>query len=113
MSNRTTFRTLADLASLLPADQRQVPSNTSAPEAHDGKGKAVSVKIDAKGRKGKTVTLVVGLQHNPQTLEQIAKILKQYCGAGGTVKDGVVEIQGNNRERVVEKLRAMGYVVRS
>lgn len=68
--------------------------------------------MDTKGRKGKQVTLVEGLQHNPDTMEEIARILKQHCGAGGTVKDGAIEIQGDQRQRVAEKLRAMNFVVK-
>ena len=79
---------------------------------HDGKGKAVKVIQETQGRKGKTVTLVVGLHHNPLTMEEIAKILKQYCGAGGTVKEGNIEIQGDQRERVTAKLKEMNYVVK-
>ena len=44
------------------------------------------------------------------TMEEIARILKQHCGAGGTVKQGKIEIQGDQRERVKEKLRELGYV---
>ena len=78
---------------------------------HNGKGKSVRVFLDTKGRKGKTVTVVAGLQHNPETMEKIARLLKQHCGAGGTVKEGTIEIQGDNRGRVAEKLRSMNYGV--
>ena len=80
---------------------------------HDGKGQSVRVYLDTQGRKGKTVTIVEGLQHNPQTLEEIAKNLKQYCGAGGTVKEGRIEIQGDQRTKVSEKLKSMNYLVKS
>ncbi len=79
---------------------------------HDGKGKTVRVSLDTKGRKGKTVTLISGLRHNPATMEGIARILKQYCGAGGTVKEGNIEIQGDQRVKVAEKLRGLRYVVK-
>ncbi len=78
---------------------------------HDGKGKKIKVWLDTHGRKGKTVTIVSGLQHNPDTMEDIARLLKQYCGAGGTVKDRNIEIQGNQRDRVKEKLRLLNYRV--
>jgi translation initiation factor 1 len=78
---------------------------------HDGKGKRVKIYLETGGRKGKTVTIVSGLMHNPATKEEIAGILKQYCGAGGTVKDGNIEIQGDQRKRVEEKLKEMNYVV--
>ena len=89
------------------------PDSTAEPKfRHDGKGKSVRVYLETQGRKGKTVTIVAGLQHNPQTMEEIAKTLKQYCGAGGTVKEGKIEIQGDQRDRVTEKLKAMNYSVR-
>ncbi len=80
---------------------------------HDGKGKKVRVWLDTQGRKGKVVTIVSGLQHNPDTMEDIARILKQHCGAGGTVKGRNVEIQGDQRKRVSEKLIELNYVVTS
>lgn len=78
---------------------------------HDGKGKKVRVWLDTQGRKGKMVTMVSGLMHNPDTMEDIARVLKQYCGAGGTVKDRVIEIQGDQRNKVRDKLREMNYIV--
>lgn len=102
------FRDLSELAKLLPPGEQ----TAAKPTGHDGKGKTVRLSIEKKGRKGKTVTIVAGLQHNPQTMEEIARALKQHCGSGGTVKDGTIEIQGDQRERVAEKLRAMHYVVR-
>jgi translation initiation factor 1 len=77
----------------------------------EGKGSAVRVYLDRTGRKGKSVTIVAGLHHNPQTMEDIAKLLKQYCGAGGTVKEGNIEIQGDQRAKVAGKLREMNYTV--
>ncbi len=81
--------------------------------SHDGNGKTLRVFLDTQGRKGKTVTIVAGLQHNPETMEEIAKTLKQYCGAGGTVKEGKIEIQGDQRTKVMEKLKTMNYVIKS
>jgi translation initiation factor 1 len=107
------LHSLADLADILPHSTISPTAGASAATpGHDGKGKSVRVMLDTKGRKGKAVTTVSGLQHNPQTLEDIGRVLKQHCGAGGTVRDGVIEIQGDNRKRVTEKLLAMNYVVR-
>ena len=62
-------------------------------------------------RGGKTVTMIRGL---PETATLIARAqeLKRACGAGGTVRDGAVEIQGDHRERLFEKLTALGYKVK-
>ncbi len=80
-------------------------------DGHDGKGKKVKVWLDTQGRKGKVVTIVSGLMHNPDTMEDIARMLKQHCGAGGTVKNRNIEIQGDQRQRLSEKLRELNYVV--
>ena len=67
---------------------------------------------DRKRRRGKTVTVIGGLRHDPTTLEALLKKLKQQCGAGGALKDGELEIQGDHRERVADALAAMGYKVK-
>ena len=108
------LRSLSDLNELLPESEKKksVSHENARPQSHDGKGKSVRILLDTKGRKGKSVTVVSGLQHNPETLDEIARTLKQYCGAGGTVKDGTIEIQGDQRTRVGEKLREMNYLVK-
>jgi translation initiation factor 1 len=103
---------LSDLGQLLSDSDRQKFEAESKTRGHDGKGKQVRVSLDSKGRKGKVVTIVEGLQHNPDTMEEIARLLKQHCGAGGTVKGRTIEIQGDQRVRVTEKLRALSYVVK-
>lgn len=81
----------------------------SARPAGDG---IVRVSRETKGRSGKGVTLVSGLPLAGEELKALAKTLKQHCGTGGTVRDGVVEIQGEQRERLVEFLQKMGYTVK-
>jgi translation initiation factor 1 len=114
MSSGKTLHSLEDLSALLPDAEREKLSREVDPAGgeHDGKKKTVHVRMEKKGRKGKTVTLVTGLQHNPDTMEEIARTLKQHCGAGGTVKEGTIEIQGDNRDRVKEKLRGLNYIVK-
>jgi translation initiation factor 1 len=70
---------------------------------------AVRVSRDSKGRGGKTVTLVRGLPLAEAELAALAKQLRSACGSGGTVKDGVVEVQGDHRDRVLALLVAQGY----
>ena len=67
---------------------------------------------ESKGRGGKTVTLVKGLVLSDDDLKSLAKQLKQVCGTGGTFKDGVIEIQGEHREKIAEVLKQMGYKVK-
>ena len=62
------------------------------------------------GRGGKTMTIVRGLP--PARLDEIARDLKRLCATGGSVKDGAVEIQGDHRERVAERLRDSGFTVK-
>lgn len=72
----------------------------------------VRVSRETKGRKGKGVTLISGVPLHPEGLKALAKALKARCGSGGTVKEGVIEIQGDHRERVEEALREKGYRVK-
>lgn len=68
--------------------------------------------IERAGRKGKTVTIIRGFQHDPQTMERIARALKEHCGTGGTLRGMSIELQGDQRARAAEKLRAMRYRVK-
>lgn len=67
---------------------------------------------DSKGRGGKGVTLVKNLVLTESDLNALAKTLKQAVGSGGTVKEGVIEIQGEQREKIAEALRRLGYKVK-
>jgi predicted translation initiation factor SUI1 len=114
MNNQKKLYSLSDLDQLLSdSEAKRIEAKRNMQNSqHDGKGKPVRVLLDKKGRKGKSVTVIVGLQHNPDTKDDIARILKQHCGAGGTVKDGNIEIQGDQREKVTQKLEEMNYVVK-
>lgn len=68
----------------------------------------VRVSRETKGRGGKAVTLVRGLPLPPDDLAALAKRLRTACGSGGTVKDGVIEVQGDHAERLVALLAAEG-----
>ena len=72
----------------------------------------VRVSHETKGRKGKGVTLVTGLPLNQNKLRHLAKELKRKCGAGGTVKDAVIEVQGDHRDILVDELQKQGYTVK-
>jgi translation initiation factor 1 len=72
----------------------------------------VRVSLDRKGRGGKSVTLVTGLSGSDEDLKLLAADLKRRCGTGGTLKDGVVEIQGDHRDTLVALLRAKGFNVK-
>jgi len=72
----------------------------------------VRVQRETKGRGGKAVTLVRGLALDPDALAALGKRLRSACGAGGTVKDGMLEVQGDHVERVMEWLTKEGWVVK-
>ena len=72
----------------------------------------VRVSRETKGRKGKGVTLVTGVPVTAEALVTLAKKLKQKCGTGGTVKNHIIEIQGDQRDIIVAELIAQGFKVK-
>jgi translation initiation factor 1 len=66
------------------------------------------ISVERAGRGGKTVTVIRGLAESGAALESLAGALRRLCGAGGAVKDGVIEVQGDHRERVAAQLRGLG-----
>lgn len=72
----------------------------------------VRVGRETKGRKGKGVTVISGVPLDHKGLLGLAKALKSRCGSGGTVKDGVIEIQGDHREALVPELEKKGWRVK-
>jgi translation initiation factor 1 len=72
----------------------------------------VRVARESKGRKGKTVTLVSGVALNEATIHELLSSLKRLCGAGGALKEGVIEIQGDHRDTVLEELKKRGFTVK-
>ena len=72
----------------------------------------IRVSRESKGRGGKTVTLVRGLPLPAADLEALGRQLRSHCGSGGTVKDGVLEVQGDHCERVLAWLSALGYAAK-
>jgi len=82
-----------------------------AAQAAVGDG-VVRVGRETKGRKGKGVTVITGVGLDREGLAKLAGELKQMCGAGGTVKGSVIEIQGDHRDLLVEELKRRGYVVK-
>ena len=72
----------------------------------------VRVGLEKKGRGGKTVSVITGLRGSDDDLRELASELKRRCGTGGTLKDGVIEIQGDHRDTLVEALKARGQTVK-
>jgi translation initiation factor 1 len=94
---------------MCPACRRPLTACACAVQAAAPRGDGVvRVSRESKGRGGKTVTLVRGLALAPDALAALGKRLRSACGSGGTVKDGVVEVQGDHADRVVALLQAEG-----
>ena len=74
-------------------------------------GGRVKVRRETSGRRGKAVTTVTGVPGADAELRDLAGRLKKRCGVGGSVKDGVIELQGDHRDVVVEVLRGEGFDV--
>jgi len=90
------------------AKDQCVCSNELMPEG-DG---IVRIQRETKGRKGKGVTLISGVLLAPAELKKLAKELKQKCGVGGAVKDGVIEIQGDVRDQLFDEMKQRGFKVK-
>ncbi len=73
---------------------------------------AVRVSRQTQGRAGKGVTVITGLPLSPPELEALAGELKRFCGSGGTVREGSIEIQGEHRDRLVAELVRRGYAAK-
>lgn len=78
---------------------------------HESDG-IVRLMRETKGRKGKGVTLITGIAKDNEGLKKLAKILKQKCGSGGSVKNGVIEIQGDHRDLLEKELGDLGFKVK-
>ncbi len=72
----------------------------------------VRVMRDRKKRGGKIVTVITGVQAYQDELITLAQQLKKFCGSGGTVKDGNIELQGDHCDIIIDKLASMGYKVK-
>ncbi len=92
-----------------------IEATTSAsPPVKEPAKKPITLKVgrETAGRRGKGVTIVFDVPLSDNGVRELATLLKQRCGTGGTVKDGRIEIQGDQRERIVAELEKLGYKVK-
>jgi len=92
----------------------QPKSKTIAPvfSQNDPQDGIVRIHRETKGRGGKGVSIITGLTLSEAHLNELAKKLKQHCGTGGTVKNGTIEIQGDQREKIKQWLEKLGHQVK-
>lgn len=92
-------------------DGGRIDEPKAAPERPKGDG-IVRIQRQTSGRKGKGVCLITGIDQDDESLAKLAAELKKKCGCGGSVKDGVIEIQGDKRDLLKTLLEAKGLKVK-
>ena len=93
-------------------DQRKKESKPAPVKSLPPRQQTAYLQRESKGRGGKAVTLVKNLTLSEADMKSLAKKLKAACSSGGTIKGGVIEIQGEQREKISEALRKLGYKVK-
>ena len=93
-------------------DLRKKGNKSSPPKSLPPQQQTAYLHRESKGRGGKAVTLIKNLILSPTDMKKLAKKLKAICGSGGTVKDGIIEIQGEHREKIAAALEKIGYKVK-
>ena len=99
-----------------PAVQKKLNGKEKSRATAHGKNEPVDgiirIHRETKGRGGKGVSIITGLVLNEKAIHDLAKQLKQHCGTGGTVKDGTIEIQGDQRDKIKIWLEKHGHTVK-
>ena len=108
MTSRIVYST--GIGALCPNCRRPV-RECVCPKGAPGAAKPTAVRVgrEVKGRAGKGVTTVTGLPLSLSDIESLATKLKKRCGSGGTVREGVIEIQGDHRDAIVAELIKLGW----
>lgn len=88
---------------------KPVEENTEEEETLQPALQKIKVRLDTKHRAGKAVTLIEGFIGPINDREELGKKLKTFCGTGGSVKDGEIIVQGDNRDKVLQWLQKNGY----
>ncbi len=110
---KKTFSSLSDLGSFAYSTNPDFKPEEDEPIAElSPQEQHLEAHFSKKGRGGKVVTVIKGFEGSEEALKKMGKLLKNKLGVGGSVKDGEIIIQGNNREKVVDILKTEGYSVK-
>jgi translation initiation factor 1 len=103
-----------DLGRICPECGHTIPNcRCNKKQTNRSKGDGiVRIQRETKGRKGKGVTLITGIPFAGEELKALVKTLKQRCGSGGTIKHGVIEIQGDHRDLLLNLLQEKGWKIK-
>ena len=93
-------------------DSGRIKQQQSEPSASSYTDGIVRIKRETKGRKGKGVTTVTGIDSQEHDLKKLAGNLKKRCGTGGGLKNGIIEIQGDKRDTIKTELEKLGFTVK-
>lgn len=89
--------------------KQNVTAQKPTTQKNDG---IVRLRREVKGRAGGTVIVISGIPLSAAEIKELAGVLKKKCGCGGTVKDGIIEIQGDHRDSLLAELQARGFKVK-
>ena len=107
--SKKKFNTSGGLVYSTDPDFKLPEENTEEEQTLEPAQQQLRIRLDTKHRAGKAVTLVEGFTGTGSDREELGKKLKSFCGTGGSVKDGGIIVQGDNRDRVLQWLQKNGY----
>lgn len=107
--SKKKFNTSGGLVYSTDPDFKLPEENTDEEQTLEPAQQKLRIRLDTKQRAGKAVTLVEGFTGTGPDREELGKKLKSFCGTGGSVKDGEIIVQGDNRDKVLQWLLKNGY----
>ena len=92
-----------------PENAPEFEDDSDEEEKYDPSQDRVRIHLEKKGRRGKEVSIVRGINGDEEFIKELSKEIKRSCGVGGSVKDGEIIVQGNQRRKILEILVEKGY----